>query len=415
MDLTPHQKKAYREIRKRLRKKEAHTSLKGYAGTGKTYLLAYLVDELAMQGKRVYVCAPTHKAAQVLREKIGDDWITTQTIHAFLGLRLVPDKQGGYRLQPEKGRHLPKEAIVVVDEASMIGVEEWGHITAATGLTWLFAGDPAQLPPVNEEPSPALSVPGPTLEEIVRQAQENPIIQLATEVRSGDRVTWKGQMKQDEGIGVTNNADAFLRSAIRAFESDAFRMDATHARILAYRNRTVSDYNAAVRSAIFEHAEERFVKGEWLIARDTWFNDGIPYLINSEEVRVQKAVEDEDIDLKTGEWKVWRLTVRGRGDFRKRTLPILHESEYARFDEELTHYRKAALKNDKKWDAFYALKERFARVDYAYACTIHKAQGSTFDTAFVDRRDAMVCQGPERQALLYVAVTRPARRLAVLV
>jgi exodeoxyribonuclease-5 len=54
-------------------------------------------------------------------------------------------------------------------------------------------------------------------------------------------------------------------------------------------------------------------------------------------------------------------------------------------------------------------------VDYAYASTVHKSQGSTFDTVFVDRRDLQACRGDERDALLYVAVTRPSRRLALLV
>jgi exodeoxyribonuclease-5 len=53
-------------------------------------------------------------------------------------------------------------------------------------------------------------------------------------------------------------------------------------------------------------------------------------------------------------------------------------------------------------------------VDYAYATTVHKSQGSTFDTVFVDHRDLQACRGPEKRALLYVAVTRPERRLALL-
>ena len=61
------------------------------------------------------------------------------------------------------------------------------------------------------------------------------------------------------------------------------------------------------------------------------------------------------------------------------------------------------------------LREQFARVDYAYATTVHRAQGSTYDTVFVDHRDLRVCRGDEQEALLYVAVTRPARRLALLV
>jgi exodeoxyribonuclease-5 len=141
----------------------------------------------------------------------------------------------------------------------------------------------------------------------------------------------------------------------------------------------------------------------------------VPTLKNSEEVRVRKArVETfEADDLST--WTVWRLKVRSVHDAWTRALYVLHEDERERFENELEVRRKEAIEQPRAWSTFYDLKERFAEVDYAYASTVHKAQGSTFDTAFVDVRDLRACRGPERQALLYVAVTRPSRRLALLV
>jgi exodeoxyribonuclease-5 len=151
------------------------------------------------------------------------------------------------------------------------------------------------------------------------------------------------------------------------------------------------------------------------VARDTWYHNQVPQVHNSEEVRVKKATIDtvEADDMST--WKIWKLKVRRPGQGMTRTLHVLHDDERERYEEELERRRTAAEDQPQVWEAFYELKEMFARLDYAYATTVHRAQGSTFDTVFVDYRDIAACRGPERRPLFYVAVTRPARRLAVLV
>lgn len=414
-ELTPHQQAAFDEIVRRLEEGERYTTLQGYAGTGKTFLVGYLIRRLAREGAFVRVCAPTHKAAQVLQGIIHNGAIRAQTIHSFLGLRLVPDRKGGYTLEPEKGRRLPGDGIVIVDEASMVGAEEWKHIEQATGLQWVFVGDPAQLPPVNEEPSPIFSLPGPVLDEIVRQQRDNPILALATRVRNHEPFSLEMQFDKGQGIAVTRRREAFLESALRSFTNDTFKSDGTFARVLAYRNRTVLSYNAQIRNALHGPGAPRFVAGEWLVGRDTWFFEGAPLLVNSEEVQVEKAEVDTDDSLETGLWKIWRLEVRAAGDAFSRFVQVLHEDEAPRYAERLARLKDEALREEKDWKPYYALRERFASVDYAYCMTIHKAQGSTFDTAYIDYRDTLACRGHDRQALLYVAITRPSKRLALLV
>jgi exodeoxyribonuclease-5 len=67
-------------------------------------------------------------------------------------------------------------------------------------------------------------------------------------------------------------------------------------------------------------------------------------------------------------------------------LVVLHEDEEERYENELQRRLDIAKAKSRKWKQYYRLRERFARVDYAYAMTVHRAQGSTFDTAFVDGR-----------------------------
>ena len=132
-------------------------------------------------------------------------------------------------------------------------------------------------------------------------------------------------------------------------------------------------------------------------------------------MRVKKAqVETFEADDQS-EWTVWELKIRTPGRGLTRTIHVLHEEERERYENALERRRGKAEDDPSKWDRFFELRERFARVDYAYATTVHRAQGSTYDTVFVDHRDLRVCRGEERGALLYVAVTRPSRRLALLV
>jgi exodeoxyribonuclease V len=414
MKLTKDQKAALKTILTRVGKGERYTSLRGYAGTGKTFLMRYVLEEIAEEGRRVYLCAPTHKAARVLSERVGPAAYRVQTIHSFLGLRLKPDGRGGYSLEPDPSHEMARDAVVIVDEASMIGRDEWFHIERAWDLQWVFVGDPAQLPPVNEPESPVFEIPGPELTDVVRQARGNPIISLATAVRSGEPLDPKPAFDGVHGIGVTGSASAFLESAVRSFSTGSYEEDASFARILAYRNRTVARYNRVIRSRIFPDATTRFVEDEWLVARESWFVDDAPMLINSEEVRVEAVEESDDDAGDLGRWKTWQLSVLGFDDDEPRVLTVLHEDDTARFERKLTAIKNAARRGDVDWRQFYELRERYAQVDYSYASTIHKAQGSTFHTAFVDLRDAAACRGEEASALLYVAVTRPSARLALL-
>ncbi|PSQ97403.1 MAG: deoxyribonuclease, partial [Bacteroidetes bacterium SW_7_64_58] len=312
---TEDQQEAYDRVYDRLARGERFTGLRGYAGTGKTYLVSRLVEQLLDEDCAVTVCAPTHKAVQVLSEELGDAPVQMQTLHSFLGLRLNPTEEGEYELVAEEERDFT-EGVVIVDEASMIGREEWSHIEDAPfWVQWLFVGDPAQLPPVNEEPSPALDVPGPTLETIHRQAADNPILELATKIRTGADGRFGSKFEDGKGVAVTRNREEFLDSVLRTFDTEAFAEDATHARMLAYRNKTVRRYNREIRAERYGADADRFVEGEWLVGTETWFHDGVQRLTNSEEVRVKKATVDTFEADDQSEWTVWELKVRtpGRG------------------------------------------------------------------------------------------------------
>jgi exodeoxyribonuclease-5 len=107
-----------------------------------------------------------------------------------------------------------------------------------------------------------------------------------------------------------------------------------------------------------------------------------------------------------GEWQVWFLQVL-TDENKVRNLTVLHEQSQPIFRQRLDRCAQ-----DKRWREFWDLKNLFADLNYAYCLTIHKAQGSTFQNVFVDVPNALTNRNiRERNQLLYVAVTRAARRV----
>lgn len=160
-----------------------HACLEGYAGVGKTWLIGHWLDALLKRcpGLRVLVAAPTNKALDVLRGKCGHLRVDFRTLDGYLGYRVKRNEDGDME-RHKSGKPLSYD-IVVVDEASMVKLSYHRELLAQR-VPVLYVGDPAQLQPVGEELSPAFDTEHKcTMTEVVRQAADNPIIQLATYLR----------------------------------------------------------------------------------------------------------------------------------------------------------------------------------------------------------------------------------------
>lgn len=277
-DLTADQRKAFSVITGRLTRGDKVTKLTGFAGCGKTWLLIRVAAWAARNGFQVSVAAPTHKAVGVIREKIANWQQSTgnfldaecSTIHSLLGLLLAPDMENdtGERIltaapvstKREEMSSRPK-ALVITDEASMIGQMLRFHIDQASHVQWLFVGDSAQLPPVGEGPSAFMQNPHATLTRIMRQAAGSEIINLATRIRRGDlslSFTLGGQVRQ------ASSADEMLAEAVKQFRTEEFDRDPSHARIMVFRNAKRELLNRLVRQELLPDAPP-FVDREWLV------------------------------------------------------------------------------------------------------------------------------------------------------
>jgi exodeoxyribonuclease-5 len=417
--LTEEQQRAFDKIESIVTGGSGVATLSGYAGTGKTTTLRQIARRLGPEFSEVYMMAPTHKAAEVLGRKTGRE---VSTIHSALGLRPKRDGQGGYKFVPtgQGRRNFAWGSLLLVDEGSMVPQQLYDiadDIRDNRNLSIVYSGDPAQLPPVNETPSPALDHDGYKLEKIVRQEQDNPIIQASMEVREAEdakRHSFTPNVKGDQGVEVAPSRTELIEKAIEAFDTDLYRRRGDHVRILAYRNDVVETYNEICRDILYDGTDEQFIDGEWLVATDPWYGsegkEMAPIIQNSEEFVVQGKEPSSLYGFDT--W-VLEISSDPDGGDEVRYIEVLNRDEIDRYEAKLNDLAEKAKQNG-NWDDYYNYKEHFAHVDYSYAMTTHKAQGSTFTKTFVDAEDISTCPNrSEISRLKYVATTRASQKLVV--
>lgn len=181
MILTAKQEEGLRVALKRYKAREKYTCISGYAGSGKSTLVNFIVAALDIHPDDVCYIAFTGKAATVLKQKGCSNAITA---HKLLF----------YSKQTKEGRfiHTPRKSLeynyrlIVVDEVSMLPKSMW-ELLLSHHTHVLALGDPGQLPPVNpDEYNGVLDNPHVFLDEIMRQAQNSEIIRLSMHVREGN-------------------------------------------------------------------------------------------------------------------------------------------------------------------------------------------------------------------------------------
>ena len=395
--------------------------LTGYAGTGKSTLLQALIQQLRNRGddRKIALTAYTNKAKKVL-ESMTARWgldVDCLTCCQLLGIRPAIDPETGQQeFKPDRGyqNQIDKFSLVVVDECSTIGEEMWGVLLqAVSGLfkevKLLFVGDRAQLPPVNEEESPCFEQiqQATHLTEVVRYG--NAIGRVADRLRQNIDAPYlpkfHSQTTADGGEGViVMESKEWHRELMAVFKRLDGGGEFDRVRALAYTNKRVETLNTTIRRAVYGDGVGRFVVGERLIAYSPCLRDETVLLTSSAECTVR------DVQMGRVEgWRVWNLGVEDE-EGRWRQLRVLHEGMAAKFQRQLRGLAEAA-----QWREFWDLKNGFHDLRYAYALTVHKSQGSSFEEVYVDVRNFGVNRSAvERNKLCYVALTRASKRVFIL-
>lgn len=411
--LNSSQLEALRQIKQWFKTSEPFFVLSGSAGSGKTFTTKALVEEVK---GRIIFTAPTNKAVRVLRKTLTTkEYIPeARTIYSLLGLRLEANGEVKELSTPEDPVDLTSYRLVVVDEASMINQQVMSYITRVAkdfGVRFLFLGDRAQLPPIGERESLVWRISGYELTSTERFG--GPILKLAVSLREKLAMpmpSFKPYADNDSKTGIWLCAgDQYLAQIAAKAKAGHFQIpDAVKA--LAWRNVTVDSMNLFIRRQIFDDVSQPWVPSDRITLTGPVSNlDGEPMGSTDDEGSISRV--EVDFHPIYPEYKVYRITF---ATDEGKTLPllVLHPDSQQAFDDHKARLASEARVEKRRWRHFWELIEAFHPVRHAYAGTVHRAQGSTYENVFVDWRDIMLNRNrTEAIQALYVATTRPSLRL----
>lgn len=362
MQLAPQQDQAAQAVDLWLKEPNAPQFfyLAGYAGTGKTTIARVL----AQSAGEVVFAASTGKAALVLQSKGCHG---ASTIHSLI-YKVENPKSPIPRFVLNKDSPVTDADLVIIDEVSMVG-EELGRDLLSFGKRVLVLGDPAQLPPIHGEGFFTSGEPDFMLTEVHRQAADNPIIRLSMIVREGGHLE-RGSYGESRII----SRDQLTTDAV---------VDADQ--VLVGKNMTRRRYNGRLRE-LLGFSEPNFMIGDRVIC-----------LKNNREKGL----------LNGGIWSVDKIRRQDRDETIMEVMPLdngmvqahaLVETHHAwlRGEENNLHWREA-----KKYQPF----------DFAYAVTVHKAQGSQWNDVLLFDESAVFQENNRKH--LYTAITRAAEKITV--
>ena len=183
MILTKRQEEGLKTAVARHRAGEKYTVIAGYAGTGKSTLVRYIIDALNVEEDRVCHCAFTGKAAEVLKKKGNKN---VATLHRLL-YEHIPRPAGGFFRKPKP---FIDYDVIVVDEVSM-APKSLMELLFKHQVYVICLGDPFQLPPIDkDEDNHLLDDPHIFLDEIMRQEEDSEIIQLTMKIRNQEPIDY---------------------------------------------------------------------------------------------------------------------------------------------------------------------------------------------------------------------------------
>lgn len=415
--------------------KDEFYSLVGAAGTGKSLLMGLLVDFLKEHEIPFKLCAPTHKAALILRTYCHTD---TTTIHSMLALSpkldiLKFDIRDLQFYSLSRPTDIPR-GVVICDEASMINDDLFDLLLKKCNQNktkLIFVSDKAQLMPVNGK-SFSKVYDGKNqiiLTKIYRQSSENCLVPVLQNLRENE-ITDLYELHSKEGnLIITNDLKEFLQNAAKDIDFGINEMNIFNAKVTTYTNKRVSQYNRLIQHYMFNDSE-LFHPGDILTAyangngtdlvfdklpKNHPFYNGMDYVIRKVEKSSKKIPHYKEVEG----YKLTLYDLYYEEEFF--IFMITNQNELNNIAEIMEHYRLIGIKQ-KRWREFYSIQDSFCSNSYAfyddrcivkktfdlgYCSTVHKLQGSSYNKIYVDLKTIKTCKDPlERRQLEYVAFSR---------
>ena len=418
--------------------------LLGYAGTGKTSMMAALVQAYKELQQKVVLLAPTGRAAKVLSRYAH---APAYTIHKFI----YRQKKLGEEVF-SLNDNLYKNTLFIVDESSMIsGIRDnqtFGsgillddlvkYVYSGDGCSLLLLGDNAQLPPIGTELSPALreeymakyslNITTHTLTEVARQALDSGILSNATTLRhvalnphnSAGKDMW-GYLQQSADLEMISGSDF-----IEKIEESYRDIGAEQTIILTRTNKRTNIYNQGIRARILWREEEIENGDRLMVSKNNYFwtekYENLPFLANGDMLEISRLrniremygyhFADAQLRALDYDWEIdaviWLDTLHSDSPEMNNGL---HRQLFGRIAEdypELAHNRKKLIETIYQSPYYNALQVRFA-----YAVTGHKSQGGQWKHVYIDPYKGGELHADEEgfYRWLYTAVTRASEKV----
>lgn len=411
--------------------------INGYAGTGKTTLIASLVATLEALSIEYSLLAPTGRAAKVMSQYSGQGALT---IHKKIYRQRAAGASGGtFSLQFNKSR----DAIYIVDEASMLSNDSFDsafgtgcliddlleYINQGENNRLILVGDDAQLPPVGLDVSPALdghymckygTVHYNTIKEVVRQAQDSAILKNATAIRTQIE-------QQDVQLPRITTAERQVvrisgADLIEAIEDSYRQVGVEDTIIITRSNKRANIFNNGVRARVLDMEEELSVGDMIMVVKNNYYYTAqdkeckLDFIANGDVAVVERILSHKDIY--GFRYALARLRLPDYDDYTFEANVLLDtlQSESPSLTREQSNRLFLTIEED--YADIGDKRKRYARImqnpyfnalqiKFSYAVTCHKAQGGQWKHVYLDQ----MIFGAEPmtrdfQRWLYTALTR---------
>ena len=398
----------------------------GAGGTGKTFITNYIIDNCQYSNSVIKCTSSTHKACRVFSQAIN--YKKVDTIQSTFGLRLDlaledfdPDRP---QFNPKAKPKLDNIKLLIIDEASMIPAKLITYINKKCKeleIKILYIGDASQLPPVNEKQSIAFKTCAKTYEllQVVRQESNNPIKALLDMLRYDiENKTYNFINYVSKNVGATNydefgdgfsilRPNEFKNYIDLSFSDEKYTENIDLYRIIAYTNNCVNSWNNYIRNTIIKDSDKAIITiNDLIMSYQTIVNEFNEIVINNSEEYIIKDIVNYTDNKYGFKGFLLKFQMIHGGHITKPLFIIDHTDKFTmlQYDKVLTNLIKAGRNatggtRAKKWNEYYDFKKKYLLatnvfksgklaygrdIDYGFAITSHKSQGSTYNTVFVD-------------------------------
>lgn len=436
--------------------------IEGKAGTGKTTIAKEILKQF--KGEQIYVAAVSHKAKGVIKNSFGEDTKGKKffSIAGLLGMKGINDNDT-QTTKFQAGMKVPlldnPPALLVIDEASMITedvlkkiIDINSGLSKSLQFQMLFLGDIGQIQPIRDEQSEFYRTHKDLLNKKsdifnskhksklvtrVRQGEANPILPYADyfwensqkenpELNPTQHIVRNNQITDKGSLLFSNSEAEVLNSVIKAVKNAVDKGLTNHVKIVTYHVNEKTELNHKIHEALFGKDSD-YSKGDMLILNSPYdLPDVNATMENSSEIQI-KSIQDTDVD----EFGVHTLYLETNGTAYTRTgneqkdcvIQVVSRNDIGLYNQKLQELASLAKRQTNRalkkqaWSDFWEYKGRYADVDFGYAITAHKSQGSTYDIVVVDEKDIMgttATSNQEKSELIYTALTRP-RKTAIVI